>query len=232
MLVAAHKATASAKAAADVGAATAAKMITVQVVTRQTSDNVHMALKRTKYAAAAAANKAAVAGWNVRIGTVAYMPMDNNVNTIDPAVAAANTVAFVRRTNDRKRVSITYHCQILWLQLRLIDRGCTASPWCAAVRVVIGPVGTTAPLGNAGMPTALSSAAAADNATAVAATNNAAAIKTANPTDHQPLMSFRGDAPSATLRPGIVAADPGTVPCSTAADELTGRVRWELAAGG
>ena len=111
MIGAAHK------AAADVGAATAAKMITVQVVTRQTSDNVHMALKRTKYAAAAAANKAAVAGWNVRIGTVAYMPMDNNSNTIDAAVAAANTVAFVRRTNDRKRVSITYHCQILWLQL-------------------------------------------------------------------------------------------------------------------
>ena len=61
-------------------------------------------------------------------------------------------------------------------------------------------MGTTAPLDNAGMPTALSSAAAADNVATVAATINAAAIKTANPTDHQPLMSFRGDAPSFTFR--------------------------------
>jgi hypothetical protein len=73
MIGAAHKATASAKAAADAGAATAARMITVQVASRKTVDNVHIALKRTKYAAAAAANKVAAAGWNMRIGTVAYI---------------------------------------------------------------------------------------------------------------------------------------------------------------
>ena len=81
------------------------------------------------------------------------------------------------------------------------------------------------------------SAAAAANVATVAATNNAAAIKTANAADvprhagrsvdHQPRMSFRGDAPSLTLRPGIVAVDP--LSCSTAADELTGGVSWELA---
>ena len=50
-------------------AATAAKMITI--ATRKTFrvDNVHIALKRTKYAAAAAANEVAAAGWNMRIGT-------------------------------------------------------------------------------------------------------------------------------------------------------------------
>ncbi len=102
MTGAAHEATASAKAAADVGAATADHS------SYTTFENVHIAhviaLKRTKYAVAAAANKVAAAGWNMRIGTVACMPMDNNLNTIDAAVAAANIVAFVRRTNDdRKR---------------------------------------------------------------------------------------------------------------------------------
>ena len=59
---------------------------------------------------------------------------------------------------------------------------------------------------------------------AVAATNNAAAIRTANPTDHQPLSSFRGDAPSFTLRLGIAAVDSDPAPqcaCSTAASDLT-----------
>ena len=95
---AAHKATARAKAAADIGAAIAASMITVSTRKTFQVDNVHIALNRTKYAAAAAANKVAAAGWNMRIGTVACMPMDNNLNTIDAAVAAANIVAFALRT--------------------------------------------------------------------------------------------------------------------------------------
>ena len=94
---AAHKATARAKAAADIGAAIAASMITVSTRKTFQVDNVHIALNRTKYAAAAA-NKVAAAGWNMRIGTVACMPMDNNLNTIDAAVAAANIVAFALRT--------------------------------------------------------------------------------------------------------------------------------------
>ena len=98
MIGAAHKATARAKAAADVGAAIAASMITVSTRKTFQVDNVHIALNRTKYAAAAAANKVAAAGWNMRIGTVACMPMDNNLNTIDAAVAAANIVAFALRT--------------------------------------------------------------------------------------------------------------------------------------
>jgi hypothetical protein len=69
-----------------------------------------------------------------------------------------------------------------------------------------------------------SAAAAAANTAAVAATNNAAAIKTANPTDHQSLISFRGAVPRPLLntkRPGIVCCRPSLVPCSTAADDLT-----------
>ena len=90
--------TARAEAAADIGAAIAASMITVSIRKTFQVDNVHIALNRTKYAAAAAANKVAAAGWNMRIGTVACMPMDNNLNTIDAAVAAANIVAFALRT--------------------------------------------------------------------------------------------------------------------------------------
>ena len=78
--------------------AIAASMITVSIRKTFQVDNVHIALNRTKYAAAAAANKVAAAGWNMRIGTVACMPMDNNLNTIDAAVAAANIVAFALRT--------------------------------------------------------------------------------------------------------------------------------------
>ena len=73
-------------------------MITVSTRKTFQVDNVHIALNRTKYAAAAAANKVAAAGWNMRIGTVACMPMDNNLNTIDAAVAAANIAAFALRT--------------------------------------------------------------------------------------------------------------------------------------
>ena len=102
--------------------AIAASTITVSIRKTFQVDNVHIALNRTKYAAAAAAkvaaagwnmrigtvrtkyaaaaaaNKVAAAGWNMRIGTVACMPMDNNLNTIDAAVAAANIVAFALRT--------------------------------------------------------------------------------------------------------------------------------------
>ncbi len=79
------------------------------------------------------------------------------------------------------------------------------------------------------------SAAAAANAAAVAATNAAVILETANTTvtlasDRQTmLISIRGDAaaPFCYLRPGVCCRRE-----STAADERTGGVRWELAAGG
>ena len=202
------------------------------------------------YAVAAAANKVAVAGWNVRIGTDAYMPwMDNN--TIK--TANNNTRAMQRPTQAGAPISspgadlaplvsargnAPPPVANLAFTLDLGPSSAAAAANAAAVRAATNnaavikiansntramqrrtqagaPISTSpgagpAPLvsGNAPPP-------------AVAATNNAAAIKTANPTDHQPLMSFRGDAPSFTLRPGIVAVDPAPVPCSTAADDLT-----------
>ena len=68
----------------------------------------------------------------------------------------------------------------------------------------------------------LRSAATAANVAAVAAINNADANKAASPraTDHQTtLISFRGDAPSLKLRPGMCCRRE-----STAADEQTGEL--------
>ena len=72
--------------------------------------------------------------------------------------------------------------------------------------------------------------ATAENATAVAATTNAAAIKTLADNalaTFQTLRSIRGDAPSVNRGPECAADG-----MSTAADEMTGGVRWELAVGG
>ena len=237
MIGAARKATASAKAAADAGAATAAKMITI--ATRKTFrvDNVHIALKRTKYAAAAAANEVAAAGWNMRIGTDAYMPMDNNLNTIDAAVAAANIAAFALRTplppppmRSPPPVGI---CESAPPVANLAFRKRTTYAVAAAANRVAA-AGWNVRMREASLASTLDlgqrSAAAAANVAAVAAISKTASPLAANTlaSDRQTmLISLRGDAPLCFLRPGACCRRE-----STAADERTGGIRWELAAGG
>ena len=205
MIGAARKATASAKAAADAGAATAAKMITI--ATRKTFrvDNVHIALKRTKYAAAAAANEVAAAGWNMRIGTDAYMPMDNNLNTIDAAVAAANIAAFALRTplppppmRSQPPVGI---CESAPPVATLAFRKRTTYAVAAAANRVAA-AGWNVRMREASLASTLDlgqrSAAAAANVAAVAAISKTASPLAANTlaSDRQTmLISLRGDAP-------------------------------------